>query len=262
MVTEQACAAEPPSALKAPSVGFPSTLHPCGGTRVSHNELPQQMAPSPRSRPTCLSHENGGRLPDRCPPSQPGRAVGTRGHILTGCLERTLDKQPPLGASPAGGSAPQPCPSSTQKNDTCFPLLHTSPSSEATGWDCPAGWIVAGLVSVRRAPHFKGTPSPCDIVKSRVGMSAEPETAPREGFPPEPITSPSASALDSGAAQKGVTPPFICSFISSFYLSPIHSFNKCNEGKVMAVPPRKAVGGLTRRCWESSRQGLAQRCSH
>ena len=173
-----------------------------------------------------------------------GRAVGTRGHILTGYLERTLHKQPPLGASPAVGSLPQPCPSSTQKNDTCFPLLHTSPSSEAPGWDCPEGWTVSGLVSVRRAPHFKGTPSPCDIVKSRVGMSAEPETAPREGVPPKPITSPSASALDSEEAQKGVTPPFICSFISSFYLSPIHSFNKCDEGEVMAVPPQKGSWGI------------------
>ena len=81
-------------------------------------------------------------------------------------------------------SLPQPCPSSTQKNDTCFPLLHTSPSSEATGWDCPEGWTVPGLVSVRRAPHFKGTPSPCDIVKSRVGTFAGPETAPRRDSPP------------------------------------------------------------------------------
>ena len=107
-----------------------------------------------------------------------GRAVGTRGHVLTGCLERTLHKQPPLGASPAGGSLPQPCPSSTQKNDTCFPLLHPSPSSEATGWDCPEGWTVSGLVSVRRAPHFKGTPSPCDIVKSRAHTIFFPFTYP------------------------------------------------------------------------------------
>ena len=67
---------------------------------------------------------------------------------------------------PPAASLPQPCPSSTQKNDTYFPLLHPCLSSEATGWDCPVGWTVQGLVSVRRAPHFEQGPHP-NTVQSR-----------------------------------------------------------------------------------------------
>ena len=138
-------------------------------------------------------------------------------------------------------SLPQPCPSSTQKNDTCFPLLDTSPSSEATGWDCPEGWTVPGLVSVRRAPHFKGTPSPCDIVKSRVGTFAGPETAPRRDSP-RAYDKPLCSRTRPQGSAQGVTPPFICSLIHWFIPSFTHSFNKCNEGEVKTVPPRGSWG--------------------
>ena len=74
-------------------------------------------------------------------------------------------------------SLPQPCPSSTQKNDTCFPLLDTSPSSEATGWDCPEGWTVQGLVSVHRGPHFEQGPHP-NTVQSRAHAILLPFTYP------------------------------------------------------------------------------------
>ena len=85
----------------------PSPSTPAVGPGSLHNELPEQMAvPSPRSHPACLSHENGVKWPDRCPPSQPDQAVGTRGHVLTRCLERPLDKEPLLGTSPAHSLTP------------------------------------------------------------------------------------------------------------------------------------------------------------
>ena len=154
----------------------PSPSTPAVGPRSRHNELPEQMVvPSPRSRPACLSHENGGRRPDRCPPSHPGQAVGTRGHVLTRCLERPLDSLCWALLLPTA-SLPQPCPSSTQKNDTCFPLLHPC-LSEATGWDCPEGWTVQGLVSVHRGPHFEQGPHP-NTVQSRAHAILLPFTYP------------------------------------------------------------------------------------
>lgn len=72
------------------------------------------------------------------------------------------------------------------------------------------GWTVWGPVSVGRASHFEGIPSAPDIVKSRAGISAGAEAAPKEGLPREPITSPSsAPSQDPGAVGKGVTLLFI-----------------------------------------------------
>ena len=193
--------------------------------------------PVPVSRPACLSHENGGRQPGRCPPSWPGRAVGTRGHVHTGCLEGPLDKG--LGSVlllPVASLPPSPVhPLPRKITPVSSPSPTPSPASEATGWDHPVGRTGWGPVSVSRASHCEGIPSAPDIVKSRAGISAGVATAPKEGLPPEPITSPSSAPSQApGAAEKGVTPLFIHSFIHSI----MHSFNKCYGGS----PTRRGGG--------------------
>ena len=158
--------------------GHPSPSTPPVGPRSRHNELPKQMAvPSPRSRPACLSHENGGRRPDRCPPSQPAGQWGPEATSSPGAWSSPWTNSLCWALLPPAASLPQPCPSSIQKNDTCFPLLHTGPSSEATGWDCSAGWTVSGLVSVRRAPHFEQGPHP-NTVQGRAHAILLPFTYP------------------------------------------------------------------------------------
>ena len=140
--------------------------------------------------------------PRPCPHQVPGGAPGqtaSAGHFSH------LQPRSPNPVHPQSRKMTPVSPSSTP----------APPLRPQDGTPSPAGWTVQGLVSVRRAPHFEGTPSPCDRVKSRVGMFAGPETAPREGLAPEPMTSPSAPTLGPGAAQRGVTLPLMCSLVHS-----------------------------------------------
>ena len=168
-------------ALKAPSVGFPAILHPPPlrwdpglGTMSSPSRW---RSPVPGHVPPAFHMKMGGD--GQTDVHQAGLAGqwGPEAMSSPGAWRGPWTNSLCWALLPPAASLPQPCPSSIQKNDTCFPLLHTSPSSEATGWDCSAGWTVSGLVSVRRAPHFEQGPHP-NTVQGRAHAILLPFTYP------------------------------------------------------------------------------------